>query len=195
MGLFSSDPVTHFPVTKGRRLTGDDVRLPHDLPADATLLIVSFQDALDPLSDQWARLGDRLAAAHEGRFVVWETPILGKTFKHLGSLGTMGVRHQVESDEERDRTIPLFTDVKSFRKALRIKKDGVYAYLVSRDGRIVWRGEGDIDMDEVAELEAAVGEVLSAPPPPVTDHPEVEPDPSPAEAPDAEDADTEETER
>lgn len=181
MGLFSSAPATHFPVVAGRRLDDTDVRLPHDLPADATLLIVSFQDALDPLSDQWARLGDRLAAAHENRVAVWETPVLGKTFKHLGGLGTLGVRHQVEDDAERDRTVPLFTDVKALRKALRIKRDSVHAYLVSRDGRIAWTGDGDIDMDEITELEAAIDELLNAPVPSPSDHPDVDDDDPPAE--------------
>ena len=186
MGLFSSDKATHFPVVDGRRLGGDaEVRLPHDLPADATLLIVAFQDALDPLSDQWARLGERIGQAHGDRFAVWEVPVVNAAFKRLGGLGTMGVRHQVETDEERDRTVPLFVDVKAFRKGLGLKSGDVYPFLVARDGRIAWRGEGDIDLDEVEGLEAAVAEVLAAPVPSPDDHPDVGPDeparPSPAD--------------
>ena len=176
MGLFSSKPATHFPLAKGRRLDGEDVRLPQDLPADATLLIVAFQDALDPLSDQWARLGARLAETHGDRFAVWEVPVLTSSLKHLGGLGTMGIRHQVEDDAERDRTVPLFVDVKSFRKALKLKSNDVYAFLVARDGRIVWRGEGDIDFDEVEELETATTELLEQPVPDATDHPDLEDD-------------------
>ncbi|MGB3541289.1 hypothetical protein [Rubrivirga sp.] len=182
MGLFSSKPASHFPVVKGRRLSdGEDVSIPHDLPADATLLIVAFQDALDPLSDQWARLGDRLAAVHGDRFAVWEVPVLTTALKHLGGLGTMGVRHQVESDEERDRTVPLFVDVKVFRKSLKLKSNDVYALLVARDGRIAWRGDGDIDLDEVTALEAATEELLDAPIPSPTDHPDLEAKEEPAE--------------
>jgi hypothetical protein len=174
MGLFSSKPASHFPVVRGRRLSGEDVSLPQDLPADATLLIVAFQDALDPLSDQWARLGDRLVDAHGDRFAVWEVPVLTSALKHLGGLGTMGVRHQVESDLERARTVPLFVDVKSFRKSLKLKSNDVYALLVARDGRIAWRGDGDIDLDEVAALEAATEELLSSPVPLATDHPDLD---------------------
>ena len=86
----------------------------------------------------------------------------------------MGVRHQVESDLERDRTVPLFVDVKAFRKELKLKSNDVYALLVARDGRIAWRGEGDIDLDEVSALEAAVAELLEAPVPLPTDHPDLE---------------------
>ena len=177
MGLFSSAPPSHFPVVKGRRLDGTDVQFPHDLPADATLLIVTFQDDLDPLSDQWARLGERIAGAHDGRFAVVETPVVTKALSFMGDFATVGVRGQVETEAERARTIPLFVDVKPFRKRLKFKATNVYPLLLARDGRIAWRGEGDIDMDEVTELEAAVAEVLAAPPPPITDHPDLDGEP------------------
>lgn len=168
MGLFStSDPVTHFPEVSGRRLSsGDEVHIPADLPADATLLVISFRDDMDPLSDQWARLGDRLIGTHGDRVGVWELPVVNKKLKVFGKLATMGIRGQVDGDAERDRTVPLYVDTKAFRKELQLKRQAdVYAFLVARDGRIAWRGDGDIDMDEVEALEVAVEEVLAAPPP------------------------------
>jgi hypothetical protein len=162
MGLFSrSKSASHFPAVQGRRLDGTDVTFPDDLTADATLLVVLFRDDLDPLADQWARLGDRLAEAYEGRVAVLETPVVNEKLKMFGKLSTLGIRGQVDGEAEHDRTVPLFVDVKAFRKELRLKSTGdVYALLVARDGRIAWRGEGDIDMDEVEELEVAVREVL-----------------------------------
>ena len=174
MGLFSKDPATHFPLVKGRRLGDDaDVRFPQDLPADATLVIVLFQDALDPLADQWARLGDRIREAHGDRFAVVEAPVVSKKMKLLGDLGTIGIRGQIETEEERARTVPIYVDVKKLRKTLRLKSGDVYAFLLRRDGGIAWRGEGDIDMEEVQDLEAAVADVLSAPVPDPADHPDL----------------------
>ena len=190
MGLFSKDPATHFPLVKGRRLDGTDVQFPQDLPADATLVVVLFQDALDPLADQWARLGDRLQDAHGDRFAVVEAPVSSKKMKLLGDFGTMGIRGQIESEEERARTVPLYADVKKLRKTLRLKSGDVYAFLLRRDGGIAWRGEGDIDMDEVEALEAAVAEVLSNPVPAPTDHPDLSDEADEDEAP----ADTDATE-
>ena len=181
MGLFSSAPATHFPLATGRTLDGDDVRFPQDLPADATLLIVYFQDDLDPLADQWARLGERMAEPLDGRLAVVETPVVGRTFKLLGDLGTIGIRGQVDDEAEHARTVPLYVDTKVFRKTLSIKTGDVYAFLLARDGRIAWRGEGAIDMDEIHDLEAAVADVLAAPTPAPTDHPDLD-----AEADDAE---------
>ena len=174
MGLFSSAPATHFPLATGRTLDGDDVRFPQDLPGDATLLIVYFQDDLDPLADQWARLGERMTEPLDGRLAVVEAPIVGRTFKLLGDLGTMGIRGQVDDEAEHARTIPLYVDTKVFRKTLSIKTGDVYAFLLARDGRIAWRGEGAIDMDEIHDLEAAVADVLASPIPPPTDHPDLD---------------------
>jgi hypothetical protein len=179
MGLFSKDPATHFPLVKGRRLDGTDVQFPQDLPTDATLLVVLFQDALDPLADQWARLGDRLREAHGERFAVIEAPVSSKKMKLLGDLGTLGIRGQIETEEERARTVPLYTDVKKLRKRLKLKSGDVYAFLLRRDGGIAWRGEGDIDMEEIQDLEAAVAEVLSSPAPDPTDHPDLDGDGEP----------------
>lgn len=163
MGLFSSEPASHFPPAEGRRLDGTDVSLPDDLPADATLVVVLFRDELDPLADQWARLGDRLAETYGERVATLEAPVVNKKLKVFGKLTTVGIRGQVETEDERDRTVPLFVDVKAFRKELGLKSTGdVYAFLLDRDGRIAWRGEGDIDMEEVEDLEAAVREVLAA---------------------------------
>ena len=177
MGLFTrSEPVSHFPPAVGKHLgTGAEVRFPDDLPADATLLVVAFRDDLDPLSDQWARLGDRLVDAHGDRMGVWELPVVNAKLKVFGKLATMGIRGQIHSEDERDRTVPLYVDTKAFRKALRLKTQGdVYAFLVDRAGRIAWRGEGDIDMEEVEALEHAVREVLDAPVPDPSEHPDVE---------------------
>ena len=176
MGLFSrSEPLTHFPPVSGARLDGTDVSFPEDLPADATLLVVSFRDDLDPLADQWARLGNRLVAVHGERVATLELPVVSSKLKYFGTLATMGIRGQVEGDDEHARTVPIFVDTTAFRKALRVKTGDVYAYLVARDGRIAWTGEGDIDMDEIEGLESAVRDVLSAPVPAAHDHPDVEP--------------------
>jgi hypothetical protein len=176
MGFFSrSEPPSHFPVVNGTRLDGTAVTFPADLPADATLLVVSFRDDLDPLADQWARFGDRLVDAHGDRFAVLEVPIVSKKLKMLGGLATLGIRGQMDDDGERERTVPLFVDPKAFRKSLAISGTGdVSAFLVARDGRIEWRGEGDIDLDEVDALEEGVRRILAAPVPHPTEHPDVD---------------------
>lgn len=167
MGLFSrSKPATHFPEVHGVRLDDTPVTLPRDLPADVTLLIVSFQDATDDLSDQWARLGERLKRTFGHQLETLELPVVARSMKLFGGLATLGVRGQIDSDEERARTIPIFVDKTVFCKTLACNDKGdVYIFLVDREGRIAWRGDGHLEMHAVAELEAAITSLVSTPPP------------------------------
>ena len=60
MSLFGSSSLPDvFPEVRATDLDGTELTLPADLPAPVVLIIVSFQDDLDPLADQWARLGHR----------------------------------------------------------------------------------------------------------------------------------------
>ena len=171
MGLFSrSPPATHFPEVHGVRLDDTAVTLPQDLPADFTLLIVSFQDATDPLADQWARLGERLQATYGSQVAVLELPVVAKSLKLFGGLATLGVRGQIDSDDERARTIPIFVDKTVFCKTLACNDQGdVYLFLVDREGRIAWRGDGHLEMQAVAELEATLASLVPTPPPETED--------------------------
>jgi len=163
MGLFGRrHPATHFPNVKGVRLDGTPVTLPPDLPADATLLVVSFRDAADPLADQWARLGERLRATYGPRLAVLELPVVAKSLKLFGGLATLGVRGQIDTEEERERTVPIFVDKTVFCKTLACTNQGdVYVFLVTREGQIAWRGDGGLEMLEIAELEEAIRSLLS----------------------------------
>lgn len=181
MGLFSRDAPTHFPPADGVRLDGTEIHFPDDLPADATLLVVSFRGDLDVIADQWARLGERLMEAHGDRVATLEVPVVGRKLKMFGEMGTVGIRNQIDGDAERDRTVPLYVDKKAFKKALGLRSaNRVTAFLVDREGRIAWRGEDEIDMDEVASLEAAVADLLHGTPHGL--------DPAPADADSQEDA-------
>jgi hypothetical protein len=162
MGLFSSDRfVSHFPPVTGSHLDGRAVTLPDDLDAEATLLVVLFQDSLDPLADQWARLGDRLAADTDGRVATLELPVYRTLRKLLGELALLLVEPQIDSEAERARTVALFVDRAAFMKSLGVADPSeVYAFLVARGGKIAWRGRGEITMAEVRDLEAAVQALL-----------------------------------
>lgn len=170
MPLFGSRSLPEsFPETRATDLDGGDLTLPTDLPAEFALVIVLFRDEMDPLADQWARLGHSIEERHPERFAVVETPVVGRGMKLFGDLATVGIRGQVNGDQEHARTLPVYVDKKAFRKKLGLSKEGeVYPFLVHRDtGRILWAGEGEIDMDEVKALEEALADALESPPAPL----------------------------
>lgn len=165
-------PAPYFPPVEGAHLDGRAVRFPDDLPAELTLLIVAFRDDLDPLADQWARLGATLGQRYAGRLAALELPVVGHRLKSLGELATLGIRAQVEGDDERARTVPIFVNKKQFRRALGTHDSSdVYVFLVRRNGKILWRTSGELAVGAIAALEEAIASVLGAPSPP--------PDPAP----------------
>ena len=182
MPLFGSDDLPEtFPDVRATDLDGNDLTLPADLPAELALVVVSFRDEMDPLADQWARLGHSIEERHPDRFAVLETPVIGRGMKLFGGLATAGIRNQVEGEQEHARTLPIYVDKKSFRKALGLSKDGdVYPFLVHRETeRILWGGRGEIDMHEVEGLEEAVAEALANPPEPLPRPPDADEDAAP----------------
>ena len=159
MAWFSRSAPTHFPEVQGTRPDGTRVAIPADLPADATVLVVSFRDDLDAVSDQWARLAERIAAGYDGRVAVWETPVLGRAARALDAIGS-AMRDEVEPNEQH-RTVRLHTDAGDLRKALGLRgANTVTAFLVGRDGQIAWSGEDAVDLTEIASLEAALDDML-----------------------------------
>ncbi len=155
-------PVTSFPVVAGTTLAGTDLALPADLPAPWTLLVVRFREELDPLADQWVRVAERIAEGSGGQLAALELLFVGRRFRWFRSVIDARLSAQAESAAERARTLPLYLDRGRFRKQLGLKDENeVYVLLVSRSGRVAWRGEGGLTPDKVAEMEHVVGETLS----------------------------------
>ncbi|MFN3597484.1 MAG: hypothetical protein ACK41D_09475 [Rubricoccaceae bacterium] len=159
-------PAPYFPPAEGAYLDGRVVRFPEDLPAELNLLVVAFRDDLDPLADQWARLGATLGQRYQGRLAALELPVVGHRLKSLGELATLGIRAQVEGEAERARTVPIFVKKKAFRRALGTHDSSdVYVFLVRRSGKILWRTSGELAVGAVAELEETLASVLGTPGP------------------------------
>lgn len=160
MGLFSSSTPTHLPPADGVRLDGTPFALPAGLTAEATLVVVTFQDDAVSLSGQWARLGGRLAGPHPGLDVV-ELSVLPPRMRLLGDLPLLSAKSRAVAQGAAARTAVVYAKRKAFRTALGIPRDsGVTALLVAPDGQIAWRGDGEIDLHEVESLEAAVRDLI-----------------------------------
>jgi hypothetical protein len=181
--LFRSapEPPAAFPEVSGATLDGEPLVVPRDLRAEWNLLVVSFRDDLDALADRWVLLARRLAEGSGGRLDVYELPVVGKGWRVFRPLVHEAMRAQAEDADERARTVPLHLDRARFQKQLGVRDDGtVHAFLVARDGRIAWRGEGLLTPEQVAALERAVGETISIRPP-APARPAPEPDREPGE--------------
>lgn len=149
-----------FPASTGRSLLGAELRLPRDLPADRTLVVVAFQQWHQGRVDRWI---DRAVAAGvpptvrgaEGRLprAVVELPVLSWRWRPVRRFIDGGMTAGIGDPDVLARTITVYTDVAAFQRALGIpSSDDVHALVVEPDGVVLAHatGEPEAGWDAVA---------------------------------------------
>lgn len=159
----AKSPVSTFPHVIGTSLDGVEYALPADFKAPWNLLVITFRDELDKLSDKWVMVAEQMAEGSNGRLAAYELPLVAKGFRAFRGIVNASIEMKTEADAaEKARTIPLYLDRKKFRKELDLKdQNTVHILLVARSGRIAWRGDGLLTPEKITELEHLVGESLS----------------------------------
>ena len=155
-------PNVRFPTFDTKALDGTAYTIPADFRSPLNLVLLWFQEARPEQVDHWVALADRIDDGADHELSVYEIPVVGKGFGILGDLFNAGMRVQNDDAEAQARTLPLYVDKGGLAKQLGIKKKKeLQAFLVAPDGRIAWHGAGEIDLAEVAGIEALVGSTLS----------------------------------
>lgn len=140
-----------FPAVRGRSLTGLELALPGDFPAELTLAVVAFQRWHQERVDRW--IGRAVAAGippttrgamgHVPVSVV-EVPVLSSAWRPARHFIDGGMTAGIGDPDVLARTITVYTNVAAFQRALAIPgSDDVHALVVRRDGTILARGRGD----------------------------------------------------
>ena len=71
----------------------------------------------------------------------------------------MGMRHGIPDRKARERTITLYLEKQTFLDSLLIAdQKKIYAFLVDREGNVLWRSAGVFDEAKGASLRSALGE-------------------------------------
>ena len=155
-------PAGLFPTFETEALDGTAYTIPADFRNPLNLVLLWFTESRPEIVDHWVMLVDRIDDGAEHELSVYELPVVGKGFGILGGLFNAGMRVQNDDPEVQARTLPLYVDKGGLARQLGIKKKSeLHAFLVAPDGRIAWRGAGEIDLAEVAGIEKLVGATLS----------------------------------
>lgn len=147
------DPRVRFPEVAGRTLLDAEVTLPSGFPAERTLAVVAFQRWHQSRVDLWiARaVAAGVPATHRGHeqpvpVAVVEVPALATRWRPVRRFIDGGMTASIGDPDVLARTITVYTDVVAFRRALDIPSDeDVWAFVVTRDGTVLARGQGDPD--------------------------------------------------
>ncbi|MGA7295381.1 MAG: hypothetical protein WBW85_22820, partial [Terriglobales bacterium] len=108
--------------------------------------------------DTWLREMKRFEELDPG-FHYYELPAIQRPGAFMRWFIDTGMRHGIPDRKARERTITLYLEKKPFLDSLLIAdQKKIYAFLVDRQGNVLWKSEGVFDETKGASLRSALGE-------------------------------------
>lgn len=140
-----------FPSFVARTLDRQTMAVPHGLPAERTLALVTFRGAHRVHIDGWIH-GLNLA---DDPSITWvRMPVLNDPGSDAGrsAIETRLLR-KYPADAERARLLPVFTDRDRFARSAGLNDtDQVYVVVLNRQGEVLARAEGEFDAHKAENL-------------------------------------------
>ena len=152
--------VARFPQLKASNLEKRDFHLPADFEGERNLLLVAFEREQQKDVDTWLREMKRFEESDSG-FRYYELPTIQRPNAFTRWFIDTGMRHGIPDRKARERTITLYLEKQPFLDSLLIAdQKKIYAFLVDREGNVLWRSEGVFDEVKGASLRSTLGEHL-----------------------------------
>ena len=156
--LRESSAGEHFPSVKASNLEKRVFNLPADFEGERNLLLVAFEREQQKDVDTWLREMKRFEEIDPG-FHYYELPTIQRPNAFMRWFIDTGMRHGIPDRKARERTITLYLEKKPFLDSLVITdQKKIYAFLVDREGKVMWRSEGVFDETKGASLRSALRE-------------------------------------
>jgi hypothetical protein len=151
-------PAPHFPSVKASNLEKREFNLPTDFEGDRNLLFVAFEREQQKDVDTWLREMKRFEELDPG-FYYYELPTIQRPSALMRWFIDSGMRHGISDHKARERTITLYLEKQPFLDSLLITdQKKIYAFLVDRQGNVLWSAEGVFDETKGHSLRKALGE-------------------------------------
>jgi len=147
---------TRFPPITGETLTGRRLELPGEFEAPLTLVFVAFRRDQQPDVDSWLGVAADLEADYPD-LRYYELPVISRLYAPAKFVIDGGMRVGIPDRAVRERTVTVYTDKATVRRALDIgDEDDIHAFLLDREGRIYWRAMGSRSDADAADLRETV---------------------------------------
>ncbi len=131
-----------FPQVTGSNLLRQKVALPDDLQGDLNILLMAFHQWQQAWVDLWIPFARQIEQSFPG-VQFYELPVIYKMNFFSQTFLNEGMRAGIPNPTTRQKTITLYLDKPSFRRALDIPhEDTIWVLLLDRQGNILWRTDG-----------------------------------------------------
>lgn len=155
-----SDLRLTFPRIQARNLEGRTFNLPADFAGERNVVLIAFKQWHQSIVDGWMPQLKELKARRPG-LQVYELP----TISNLYALGRPfidgGMAMAIPNKATRETTLTVYIDLRRVTEPLKISNtDTITIVLVDRAGQVFWRGQGDYDPAQMAELARATDSMV-----------------------------------
>ena len=148
--------MAHFPLVKASNLEKREFSLPTDFEGDRNLVLIAFEREQQKDVDTWLHEMKRFEDM-DPAFRYYELPTVERPNALMRWFINGGMRHGIPDQKVRERTITLYLDKKTFCDALLIAdQKKIYAFLIDRSGKVMWKAEGDFDAAKGESLKDAL---------------------------------------
>lgn len=149
-----------FPKISAKNLEGDSFELPYELDGTVNILIIAFRREQQLLVDEWiSYLNDY--TQKNPQIAYYEIPTIHFSYLPFRWMIDGGMRAGIADKKARQRTITLYINKKEFKKHLDIVDENtIYLVLIDKDGRIIWKTDGNITEDKTRSLEETIGRIV-----------------------------------
>jgi hypothetical protein len=146
-----------FPLVSGINLVGEIVDLPAGFEGPVNLVVLGFEMDQQPDIDTWTEAYERMRNTFPSlRF--YEVPVIGAGSAAFRLWVNNGMHLGILEEDARKRTITIYVDRGKFNAAVGVGTvESIYALLVDRSGRILWRAEGRAGESGVKDLAGHIG--------------------------------------
>ncbi len=146
-----------FPPVQGSNLERRQFHLPGDFEGERNLVLIAFQREQQAEVETWnAPIHELLNRYPDLRF--YELPTIKRGNPVFRFWLDSAMRAGIPDRTAREQTITLYLDKEAFRSALDLpSEETIYALLVDRQGRVLWRAEGPFSEEKGRELGQMLG--------------------------------------
>ncbi len=147
----------HFPTLKASSLAEHEFDLPSGFEGERNLVLIAFERKQQSDLDTWLKEMKRFEEL-DPQFHYYEMPTIERPNAFMRWFIDTGMRRGISDHKARASTITLYVEKKPFCDALAItNQNQVHAFLVNREGKVLWKSEGRFDESKAASLRNALG--------------------------------------
>ncbi len=135
--------------------------MPGDFQGEMNLVFIAFQQWHQAWINSWLPIARQLEETYPG-VQYYETPVIYRMNKLSQTFINQGMRAGIPNRTSRQKTITLYVDKESFRRALDIPdEETIWVMLLDSKGNLLWRDDGAFSPAKGQSLASFIQEYFS----------------------------------